>query len=54
MKNKVRIIRVSPPPSISSDNREYTVVPTIHLESPKWPSEEKCLEPTNTLIWPWG
>jgi hypothetical protein len=50
IKNKVRIICASP--SISPDNREYTVVPTILLESPKWPSDEKCLGPTNPLIRP--
>jgi hypothetical protein len=32
-------------PSISSDNRKYTVVPTILFESPKGPSDEKCLSP---------
>jgi hypothetical protein len=39
-----------PSPSINPDNREYTVVPTILFESPKGPSDEKCLGPTNTLI----
>jgi hypothetical protein len=38
--------------SISPDNREYTVVPTILVESPKGPSDEKCLGPTNPLIRP--
>jgi hypothetical protein len=43
-----------PSRSISPDNREYAVVPTILLEYPKGPSDEKCLGPTNPLIRPWG
>jgi hypothetical protein len=49
-KNKGQIICASPPLSISPDNREYTVVPTILLESPKGPNDEKCLGPTNPFI----
>jgi hypothetical protein len=51
--NKVRIICAPPSPSISPYNREYTVVPTILLESPQGPSDEKRLGPTNALIRPW-
>jgi hypothetical protein len=40
-------------PSVSPDNREYTVVLTVLLESTKGPSDEKCLGPTNPLIRPW-
>jgi hypothetical protein len=36
-----------PFPSISPDNREYTVVPTVVLESPKGPSNEERLAPTS-------
>jgi hypothetical protein len=43
------MIRASPHPP-SPDNREYTVVPTILLDSPKGSSDEKCLGPTNSLI----
>jgi hypothetical protein len=39
-------------PSISPDNREYTVVPTIFFESQKGPSVEKYLGLTNPLIRP--
>jgi hypothetical protein len=41
-----------PSPSISPDNRDYTVVPTIIFESPKGPSDEKCLGSMNPLIRP--
>jgi hypothetical protein len=36
-----------PSPSINLDNREYTVVPKILVESPKGPTDEKFLGPTN-------
>jgi hypothetical protein len=42
-----------PSPSINPDNRDYTVVPTVPFESPKGPSDEKCLGPANPLIRPW-
>jgi hypothetical protein len=45
-------LSVHPTPSLSPDNREYAVVPTILFESPKGSSDEKCLGPTNPLIRP--
>jgi hypothetical protein len=39
-----------PIPSISPDNWEYT---TIVFESPKRPSDEKCLGPMSLLIGSW-
>jgi hypothetical protein len=39
-------------PSISPDNREYTLVPTILFESPSGPSDKRCLGPANPLIRP--
>jgi hypothetical protein len=41
-----------PSASISLDNREYTLVPTILFESPKEPSDKKCLRPMKPLIRP--
>jgi hypothetical protein len=38
--------------SISLDNQEYTLVPAKLFESPKAPSDEKCLRPTNRSIRP--
>jgi hypothetical protein len=43
-----------PSPTMSPNNREYTVVPRIPLESTKGPNDEKCLGPTNPLIWHWA
>jgi hypothetical protein len=40
-------------PSISPENREYTVDPTILFESLKRPSDKKCLGPINPLIRTW-
>jgi hypothetical protein len=40
-------------PSVSPDNREYALVPTILFESPKGYSDGKFLGPTNPLIRPW-
>jgi hypothetical protein len=37
----------NPSPPIGSDNREYTVVPTILLESPKGP---RAYEPLNPAL----
>jgi hypothetical protein len=34
---------------ISPDNREHAAVKVILVESPKGPSNEKCLGPTNPL-----
>jgi hypothetical protein len=41
-----------PSASISLDNREYTLVLTTLFESPKGPSDEKCLGPKKPLIRP--